>query len=209
MEKKEEQYHVKKRVTSIERDTNDDFVDEEKVEKSKTKHSPKYSDEPLFTLTPKIMNAFFPLFMKYFLISALFCAILFGITRLLEFFDIFFLPISWSITFFVILAIILALIPLGSKIFKLAFTKYVFYETSVIKEFRFIIISKKSVIYTRITNVSLNITIWDRLCSAGDITLHTDDDEPDVVLQYIKNPEEIEHKIYNLIHRENKGAVEN
>jgi hypothetical protein len=25
----------------------------------------------------------------------------------------------------------------------------------------------------------------------------------------IKNPEEVEHKIYNLIHRENKGAVEN
>lgn len=176
-----------------------------KEEKEKHKFA---ENKEIMVLKPKIINALFPLFLKYFLISLLFCAVLFGVSLILEKFGITLLPIVLTITAFVILAFIISIIPLASKIFRFAFTKYIFYETSVVKEFRFIIIKKQSVIYSRITNVSLDISIWDRICGAGDITLHTDDDEPDIVLKFIRHPEEIEHKIYSLIKKENRTVIE-
>jgi hypothetical protein len=173
-----------------------------------SKHNRKTGNDEIMVIRPVIMNAFFPIFLKNFFFALIFSAILFGISLILEFFNITIMPVAWSIVVFLILALILAVIPLITKIFTLACTKYVFYETNVVKEFRFIILKRKSAIYQRITNVAVDIDLWDRLCGAGDITLHTDDDDPDIVLKYIKHPEEIEHKIYSLIRKENKEVIE-
>ena len=86
----------------------------------------------------------------------------------------------------------------------LRLTKYYFYETNAVKEFRFIVISRKSVVYSRITNIVLKVSLWDRITGAGSITLHTGDDEmPDLVIRYVKDPVKLEELVYSLIHKKN------
>jgi hypothetical protein len=90
------------------------------------------------------------------------------------------------------------------KVILLRRTKYVFYDNLAVKEFRFFIVRKTSVIYNRVTNISLKISLWDRMTSAGQITIHTGDDElPDIIISFVKNPERIEGLIYSLIHKKN------
>jgi uncharacterized membrane protein YdbT with pleckstrin-like domain len=165
--------------------------------------------KPLFVLKPNITNALFPLFIRNFIYSILFCGVLFAVYTLLTWLKILSINLEWTIAFFIILAFLISLIPLTSKIVILLCTKYIFYEESLIHQFKFINIKKDSVIYSRITNINLDITLWDRVCKAGDLTIHTADDTmPDIVLKYIKNPEEVEHKIYSLIKRSNKKVSE-
>ena len=48
-------------------------------------------------------------------------------------------------------------------------------------------------------NLTMNVTIWDRICKAGDLTIHTaEDKEPDMVLRYVKHPEKLETMINNM-----------
>ena len=54
--------------------------------------------------------------------------------------------------------------------------------------------------YNQITNITLNVTLWDRICKSGDLTLHTaEDNAPDLKLKFLKSPKHIEKTIYNLI----------
>ncbi|MGV8163028.1 MAG: PH domain-containing protein [Candidatus Nanoarchaeia archaeon] len=179
------------------------------MEEIQNKGKNRADHEPLLVVKPLLVNAFFPVFLKNFFFALIFSAILFGISLILEFFNIQIIPLAWSVAVFIFLALILAVIPIFAKIFNLAFTRYLFYETNVVKEFRFILVKRRSVIYQRITNLNVDIDIWDKLCGAGDITLHTADEDPDIVLKYIKHPEEIEHKIYSLIRKENKDLKDN
>ena len=152
----------------------------------------------IFILTPNLINALFPIFLKNFLVGLIFAIILFFLN--LAFNVLAVINLGSSILTFFIIAIILGLLPLTFTLVRLKFTKYYFYNNRVNKEFRLIIIRRNIVIFNKITNINLHISIWDRLCNAGDLVLNTaDDDQEDLVLEFISDPETVEQKIYSII----------
>ena len=114
----------------------------------------------------------------------------------------FFIEIKYKLLIFILLQLITPIIPLTVRIIVLSNTKYNFYKNHLIKEFKFLSIKQQSIPYKHITNISINISLWDRLSNAGDIILHTAEDEtPDLILQYVKNPKALEKKIYKITHQ--------
>jgi hypothetical protein len=160
-------------------------------------------DKPLFILKPSSWNALSPLFFKNLFYSTIFGLILLLIYFLLNYFNI----INYSFNFILIVLIIFVLIisffPLIMRIIILANTNYYFYRTHITSEFKLFFIKSYSLSYSKITNISLDISIWDRLCNAGDIILHSaEDKKEDLKLAFIKNPKEIEKRIYALAHHQ-------
>lgn len=159
--------------------------------------------KPFLVVRPSIFNALIPVFFKNLigigLISFAFYFLISLVNLLLV--DLIFFPTIGVVLVFIF---VLTFLSISIKLFILKMTKYSFYGTNAVKSFKFIIIKKRSVVYNRITNITLNVSLWDRLTGAGTIRVHTGDDEvPDIVMRYIKNPERIENLIYNLIHKKN------
>jgi uncharacterized membrane protein YdbT with pleckstrin-like domain len=163
--------------------------------------------KPLLVVKPSVVNALFPLFFKnlfFFLFLAFGVYFLFVIVNV--FVDLDFIP-SAGWVFLVVL--VLTFLSISLKLLVLRRTKYVFYETNADRDFDLIVIKRRSVVYNRITNISLKVSLWDRLTGAGHITLHTGDDEvPDLVMSYVKNPGRVENLIYSLIHKQNTRVTE-
>lgn len=154
----------------------------------------------MLTLKPSIINALFPIFLRNLFFSFITILILFGILQVLVFFNVIILTASEILIWSVALLILFAIAPLAVRIFILYNTRYYFLKTHVISEFKFIVIKKYSVSYERVSNVTVDISVWDRITRAGDITLHTAEDvKQDLVLRYIKNPREMEKTVYNMI----------
>ncbi|UCD03583.1 MAG: PH domain-containing protein [Candidatus Woesearchaeota archaeon] len=163
-------------------------------------------ERPIAILKPSITNAIVPIFIRNLVFL---CALLFAAYAILQFFG---LPIytTWSImeyqihTAWLILIsiLVIAILPLTINILILYFTKYYFFRDRAISEFKFIVIKTHAVIYNRIADIKVKISLWDRLCKAGDVTLHTaENDVPDLTLKYIKNPRNVEQAVYNLINK--------
>ncbi|MFP4567305.1 MAG: PH domain-containing protein [Candidatus Woesearchaeota archaeon] len=169
-------------------------------------HKNNFSRKPLLVVRPSLVNALFPLFFKnFFGFGIVIFCIYFLLSFVNMFFDIF-VPSVWFVFFAIV---ILTLLSISIKLFILRVSKYVFYDSSAIKDFKFIIVRRRSVVYSRITNITLRVSLWDRITRAGNITLHTGDDEvPDMILKYIKNPERIENMIYSLVHKKNDDVRE-
>ena len=106
------------------------------------------------------------------------------------------------ITYLIPGTIILALLPTFIRAFLNTRRTYYFYDTHVVSEFDFFIKDRVSCPYHQITNIDINISFWDRLTDAGDIILHTaEDNADDIVIRYIRNPQKIEEHIYNLMQK--------
>ncbi len=170
------------------------------------KDKKKDVEKPLLVLRPHVFNAILPMLMKNLIYSVIINMGLFGILYIAEYVGyktgilqygvlVFYLMIAIS-------TIIMALIPLACRIIILLNTTYIFYKGHLIKEFELIVIRTSSVPYNQIVDISINISLWDRICRAGDMTIHTAEDRaPDLKLMYIKNPEKIQHLIYGIVSR--------
>lgn len=150
------------------------------------------------TLKPSILNALLPTFARNCCYAGIVGAFLWILTfvptglGLLEY-----NPVQGIIAF-IFFVIVFSLLPMSLRLLTLWCTTYTFEKTHVTKEFRFIVVSKQTVPYHQINRVSVDISFWDRLCSAGDIALHTaDEDKPDLVLHYIPEPQKIEKLLYS------------
>jgi len=157
-------------------------------------------DKPLFVLKPDLMNSLVP----EFFFSSFRAAVLTGLVYAVFFFFGLFEKLDMAeyqkIIYPIVVVLVLSLPQLLYRGFILMMTKYSFYNTHIVYDFSFIIIRKFSVPYHQITNVSLNITIWDRLTKSGNIVIHTaDDTTPDLHLNYVSNPEVVERRIYELV----------
>lgn len=94
----------------------------------------------------------------------------------------------------------LLLVPFAWALLILSRTTYIFDRYAVTKEFSFLVLRKKTVPYDKIVHLDLNISIWDRISGAGDITLKTaEDNEPDLTLRYVPQPEKVERWIMGKI----------
>ncbi len=152
-------------------------------------------EKPIFIHKPSIVNALFPVYAKNFFITLLPIIGIYLATS-------YFIEIPFKILIFILAQIILPFIPLTLKIIKLANTEYKFYKNHLIKEYEFFSITKQTIPYKHITNISIIISFWDRLSNAGDIILHTAENEtPDLTLQYVKKPKQLEKQILEITHQ--------
>lgn len=164
-------------------------------------------EEELFTLKPSVINALVPVFFKNLIYALLFLAVAFGLFWLLITFGTVDYKIEELVTWAVLFMIVFPTVPTLLRLLILYNSKYIFFKTYVVSEFEFIKVKRYSVPFHQTVKVTSNVSIWDRICGAGDITMHTAEDTlPDLTLYYIKNPEKIETKIYELI-QENKHGV--
>ena len=153
---------------------------------------------PLAVMKPDYANALIPLVAKYLFYGLILGVIIYFIGTFTTIKEN--LGSTQFILYIIFLVILIAAIPTLFLTVILYNTTYYFFRNYLIHEYKFIKIKKDSVLYNKIVNISVRISLWDRLCNAGDIILQTaQDDEPDVVLRYIKDPEFIEKRIYKLI----------
>ncbi|MBT3720210.1 PH domain-containing protein [archaeon] len=156
-------------------------------------------NKPLLSLKPSFFNALIPMFVKNLIYSGIITVVLYGLSFVLEFLNIL-NPISNKIFLAIVILVALAVLPLIISVIILANSNYYFYKTHVESEFEFFIIKKHSTPYNQITNISTDISIWDRICRAGDITLYTaEDNVKNLTLKYIENPQKIEQEIYSIM----------
>ena len=158
-------------------------------------------EKPELTIKPNILNALLLVFLKYLLKLGLISFILFLLLLLIRTIGFFQIPVSTLIVWFVGLVLLFTLLLLSYRIFILSFTTYYFYRTHLTSEFKFLVKKKFSVSYTQITNVTTDVSVWDRICNAGDIIVHTAENQSsDLTLYYIKDPDKIEHLLYKHAH---------
>ncbi|NOX71970.1 MAG: PH domain-containing protein, partial [Candidatus Micrarchaeota archaeon] len=131
----------------------------------------------LFVIKPHIFNAIVPHLARNLIYAFLLNVCIFGAVYIAQVLDIIRNIIdfsSWLLyPLFFITALLLAFIPLIWKVVIFLNTQYFFYIDRIVKEFEFFIIRRQSVSYDKIVDVTIDMSVWDRLCRSGDITLHT------------------------------------
>jgi len=165
--------------------------------------------KPLLILKPSIVNAIGPLLLRYSFHTLITIFIFWMIVKILKTSNI--INSSFNTLLWIMIIILIRLIlPITIKIILLSNTSYNFFQTHISKEFKLFTIKKQSIPYNQIVNISIDITIWDQICKAGDIILSTaENTEPDLKLKFIKEPEEIEIKVYNLINKNKTPKTQN
>lgn len=152
-------------------------------------------------IKPSAINSLIPELLKNLFRSFIYVTPLFIANHLLKNYNLY--P-AINLKYFYILFVTFALIPTLIKAFVLKFTTYYFFDDHITSEFKFITIKRHSVPYNKITNISTDISIWDRITNAGDVILHTaEDSRSDLTLKYINNINELEKEIYKLIKKQN------
>ena len=160
-------------------------------------------EEPILTLKPNMLNAIFPVILANLFYAALLSSLIYGMTYVFGRFNIIDIPGKFIIALVIFLSILI--FPTCFYLLVLNFTSYDFFPTRVSKEFNFLVLKKHSVPYNQITDIVTDITLWDRVSKAGNIVLHTAEEKsPNLVLRYIKEPEQVEEKIYSIIRSTSK-----
>lgn len=150
------------------------------------------------TFKPSIANAVLPLYLKNLFKAVLLVILYYLIGLVLGMIGIGIPIIAWY--WGILIAILGALIPLTIEIVVLSCTTYQFYDSYVEKEFRFFSVNRYSVPYHQIVNVDVQISLWDRISSAGDMVIHTAEDaKKDLHLLYVPNTEEVQALLYTYI----------
>lgn len=158
------------------------------------------TEKELFLLKPSILNAVVPIFAKNLFYAILIGGVAFGLYWLIETFGTIDYSMNKAIFWLITFLIVFPTIPSLFKLLILYNTKYIFYKTYIVSEFELLRVKRHSTPYNQIVNISNNVSIWDRFCKAGDVILHTAEDRlPDLTLFYIKNPESIEAKLYQMV----------
>jgi len=158
-------------------------------------------ETPEFTIKPNIVNALLLVFFKYIIKLGIISLVLFFFLLFIKSIGFFDISIPMLIFWLSSIAFLFTILLLSYRIFILSFTTYYFYKTHLTSEFKFLVKKKFSVSYTQITNVTTDVSVWDRICNAGDIIVHTAENQSsDLTLYYIKDPDKIEHLLYKHAH---------
>lgn len=159
-------------------------------------------EEPILVLKPSILNALVPTILKTVFYLIILGSLFFGVFWLMQELNIFNNGYFQKYTLVFAFIAFLLIIPVLVKLLLLYNTHYVFYNKHVVVEFELFFVRRHSTPYHQIVNITSKISLWDRFCKAGDVTLHTAEDRlPDLVLHYIKEPEKVESILYKLINK--------
>jgi uncharacterized membrane protein YdbT with pleckstrin-like domain len=157
-------------------------------------------DPPLFVVKGSLFNALFPTYLSTACWAALILFPLAGGAYALAHFGTIDVPTPLILSTYLVLVLFGALIPLVWRIIVILCTTYAFYHDRVVMEYRFFTLKQVSVPYAKITNITVDISFWDRVSAGGNITLHTaDDQEPNLVLYNVSRPAELHERIYSLV----------
>tara|TARA_Y100000310_G_scaffold342039_1_gene443474 strand:- start:1172 stop:1684 length:513 start_codon:yes stop_codon:yes gene_type:complete len=156
-------------------------------------------DEVILTLKPSAFNALVPIFLKRLFYSILISVVLLLIYLVLNWLGIFDYTLTIVIILLLSLSFIFSLISLVWRFIVLYNTNYYFTKAGITHEFELFKIKRTSVAYHQIVNFTVDISLWDRLSKAGDIHIHTSEGTPDITLQFIKLPHEVETKIHQIM----------
>lgn len=160
-------------------------------------HQKESEEKPILVIKPSLINALFLNFLKNFFESSIVGALIFFLFYVLNYFKIYTTSISILSAIIFVAIIFFSITPLTWRIIILHNTTYYFYEDRIKSEFKFFKIDEKTIPYTKINELTSDISFWDRLCKAGDITVHTEgDDNPNLFLAYINDPKKIENFIH-------------
>jgi len=161
-------------------------------------------EKPLLILKPSIINALVPTIIKNAVYSLVIVVVLYGVAMLFELGG-YMLPNA--IFLLIVLWVVLIVGSVAFKIIGLLATNYYFFRHHVQREYKLFVLKIHSIPYNQITNISTHISVWDRICRAGDIILYTAEDVgPNLILHYIKDPAKIERNIYDALHmRRSRG----
>lgn len=88
--------------------------------------------------------------------------------------------------------LIAALLRISVRTLLLHNTEYHFTDSSVTRRLEFFVIKSHAAPYRSITDVRVEESIWDRLTGAGDVIVHTaEDNQRDIRLHALENPEQV------------------
>ncbi len=152
-----------------------------------------------FTRKPYLFDAITPVLGHYLLrfgVGGVVSYLLFWLIRP-------FYPVNMSALFWWLVGIVLffSVLAIKARIITLSATRYMFYDTHIVREVRLVSVRKTSMPVKQIIKVTNHSSFWNRLTGASDIVLHVAHPErtEDFVLSSIKNADDVEHKIYALI----------
>jgi uncharacterized membrane protein YdbT with pleckstrin-like domain len=156
-------------------------------------------EPPILTLKGSVFNALFPTYAKNILWALVILFPFFGGAYVLGHMGVGPSTAVVLSTYFVLVAFG-ALVPLVWRIIVIVNTTYTFYHDLVVMEFRFFVVKQESVPYAKITNITVAVSIWDRITGGGDITVHTaDDSQPNLVLYSVPRPRELHDRLRELV----------
>lgn len=159
-------------------------------------------EKPLLILKPSIINALVPSIAKTLFYILVLSIVLYGFFWVIEEFNVLNKDLFGIYLWLIFGLTILLSIPIVIKLIILNNSQYFFYKTHVVSEFELFFVRRHSTPYHQIVNITSQVSLWDRLCKAGDVTLHTAEDRlPDLVLHYIQEPNKIESTLYEMIHQ--------
>ncbi len=99
---------------------------------------------------------------------------------------------DWAITYYAAICLILTLMALGPKIFRLTRMTYIFDKDHFEKRYDFLNSETESIEYKKIARIDLDKSVWDKITDAADIIVHTASErDPDVILEYVRDAEEV------------------
>lgn len=157
----------------------------------------------MMTVKPSLINALFPEYARNVFYALLIMLVAFALSYGAYFLSI----LSWepNLFLYLVLALLLGVVPLTWQIIQLRSTTYYFFDTHIVHEYAFFSVRRKNVPYTKIVGLHVERSFWDRLSRAGDLHIHTaDDSEPDITIQFILNPQQVEEW---LTHKQNRLSV--
>lgn len=159
----------------------------------------------LLTLKPHMSNALIPLFIRNLVYSFIIVTGFYGLIYLTQIIGVFHIVTFNAMEFYLIFLIslfLVAFIPLSWKIIILYNTQYFLFSDRIEKNFELLVVRTKSVNYDKIIDITIDISIWDRICRSGDIIFHTAEDKsPELKMSFIKHPERVEDLIYTIIQK--------
>jgi uncharacterized membrane protein YdbT with pleckstrin-like domain len=157
-------------------------------------------------LRASIINALLPKFLKHIFLNGLFFIVLFIIYLAIEHLSPWNLRgqlVFWGIT----LTVLISFLKISKRLILIYATEYKFHEHNVEKEFSFFIKESHSIAYSKITDIQVIQSIWDRVCGVGDLILHTANEahhdenvQASIKLSGISNPESIKRQIMQRVH---------
>ncbi len=160
--------------------------------------------KPKLILKPSLINALTPMLVRNLVYALVVAIILFGVALSLISLSVLSWEIKQTIYWLIGFTVVVAILPLIYKLLVLANTKYLFYETHVVSEYKLFGEKRSSVPFHHVSNINVKITPWDRLCRAGDIILHAVEGKS-LTLRFIRKPKDIEHNLYKIL----SGAKKN
>lgn len=158
-------------------------------------------EKPLLVLRPKIIDAVLPTFLKNLIRALAIGGIVYAIAYVFTTLKVIQYP-QQQINYFVISAIgVLCIVPVVVRLIILKNVRYYFHKALVMSEFELFKVDRHSVPYSQITHLGLKVTMWDRICNSGDITLFTGHEQkPSLTLYFVHSPKKVEEFIYKLMH---------